>query len=173
MDLARRRGLRFAATAVTLLFALGGSDRLKMPALPMPEDAAARRGTEQCDDRPDDALRDVADFDRWRWRGMQVLVTTEHWTEDGDSGARATIVAARGALPAEVSWEWESEAGGMPGRPPLLQGAAVAASVLAEQTDEWVEARRYMGLEAPAKVRLRVIPGDTPTQSQLPQTLTA
>ncbi|WP_031170564.1 hypothetical protein [Streptosporangium roseum] len=226
MDLVRRRGLRFAAAAVTLLFALGGFDQLQMPVLPMPEDAAAsaeeiadllrgrvddhvdrrwedmgityapfalnldapllhwcwpeqkpgiearlppegvpaytgqlhaeeverplevrfwitspaqasrlvaaaRRGTEQCDDRPYDALSDVADFDRWGWRGMQALVTTENWTEDGDSGARATIVAARGALLAEVSWEWEFEAGGIPGRLPLLQGAAAAASVLA------------------------------------------
>ncbi|GAA3073949.1 hypothetical protein [Streptosporangium carneum] len=93
--------------------------------------AAARRGAEQCDDRPDYALSDVADFDRWGWRGMQALVTTDNWSEDGDSGARATIVAARGALLAEVSWEWEFEAGGVPGRPPLFQGAEVAASVLA------------------------------------------
>ncbi|MEV1245703.1 IS256 family transposase [Nonomuraea sp. NPDC049750] len=46
-------------------------------------------------------------------------------------------------------------------------------AVLAEQTDEWVEARRYMGLDALAKARLRVIPGDTPAQNPLPQTLTA
>ncbi|MEV1248544.1 hypothetical protein [Nonomuraea sp. NPDC049750] len=226
VDLARARGLRVAAAAVTLLFTLGGLDQLAMPALPMPKDAAAsveeiaerlrgranddvdrgledigvtyapyalslntpllhwcwpgqgqgvearlppegvpgytaqlragevarplevrfwitsptqatrlvaaaRRGTEQCDDRPDYALSEVADFDRWGWRGMQALVTTENWTEYGDSGARATIVAARGALLAEVSWDWEFEAGGLPGRPPLLQGAAVATSVLA------------------------------------------
>jgi putative transposase len=46
-------------------------------------------------------------------------------------------------------------------------------AVLAEQSDEWVEARRYMGLDALAKARLRVIPGDTPAQNPLPQTLTA
>jgi hypothetical protein len=40
-------------------------------------------------------------------------------------------------------------------------------------TDEWVEGRRYMRLEVLAKARLRVLPGDTPTQNQLPQTLTA
>lgn len=226
VDLARSRGLRVAAAALTLFFALSGFDQMKQPALPMPEDAAAsaeeiaerlrahvdddvdrrlehigiiyapfamsldtpllhwcwpehelgveerpapegvpaytgrlhaeevarplevrfwitspaqagdlvaaaRRGTEQCDDRPDYALIEVADFDRWGWRGVQALVTTENWTEQGDSGARATIVAARGALLAEVSWEWEFEAGGVPGRPPLHRGAAAARSVLA------------------------------------------
>ncbi|MEU8147926.1 transposase [Nonomuraea sp. NPDC048901] len=46
-------------------------------------------------------------------------------------------------------------------------------AVLAEQTDEWVEARRYMGLDALAKARLRVIAGDTPAQNPLPRILTA
>ena len=46
-------------------------------------------------------------------------------------------------------------------------------AVLAEQSDEWVEARRYMGLDALAKARLRVIAGDTPAQNPLPQILTA
>ncbi|GAA1279874.1 IS256 family transposase [Planotetraspora silvatica] len=49
----------------------------------------------------------------------------------------------------------------------------LVGAVLAEQTDEWTEARRYMGLDVLAKARLRVIPGDTPTQQQLPETLTA
>ncbi|MEU4516942.1 hypothetical protein AB0G05_46295 [Nonomuraea wenchangensis] len=223
---ARLAGLRVAVAAVTLLFALGGFEQLKVPALPMPENAAssveeiaerlrgrvnddvdrrwedigvihppfalgldapllhwcrpgqkrgvearqppegvpgytaqlhaeevsgplevrfwitspaqasrlveaARRGTEQCDDRPDYALVEVTELDRGGWRGVQALVTTEHWTEHGDSGARATIVAARGTLLAEVSWDWEFEAGGLPGRAPLRQGAVVARSVLA------------------------------------------
>ncbi|MGW5158045.1 hypothetical protein ACWEPN_21425 [Nonomuraea wenchangensis] len=226
VDLARLPGLRFAAAAVTLLFVLGGFEQLKVPALPMPENAAnsveeiaerlrgrvnddvdrswedvgiirppfalgldgpllhwcwpeqdrgvearqppggvpgytaqlhaeevprplevrfwitspaqasrlveaARRGTEQCDDRPDYALMEVTELDRGGWRGVQALVTTENWTEHGDSGARATIVAARGPLLAEVSWDWEFEAGGLPGRAPLHQGAVVARSVLA------------------------------------------
>jgi putative transposase len=49
----------------------------------------------------------------------------------------------------------------------------LVGAVLAEQADEWTEARRYMGLDVLAKARLRVIPGDTPNQQQLPETLTA
>ncbi|GAA4577875.1 IS256 family transposase [Planotetraspora kaengkrachanensis] len=49
----------------------------------------------------------------------------------------------------------------------------LVGAVLAEQTDEWTEARRYMGLDVLAKARLRVIPGDTPNQQQPPETLTA
>ncbi|MFF0870181.1 IS256 family transposase [Nonomuraea sp. NPDC003560] len=49
----------------------------------------------------------------------------------------------------------------------------LVGAVLAEQTDEWTEARRYMGLDVLAKARMRVIPGDTPAQNQIPQTLTA
>jgi len=49
----------------------------------------------------------------------------------------------------------------------------LVGAVLAEQTDEWTEARRYMGLDLLAKARLRVIRGDTPDQEQLPETLTA
>jgi putative transposase len=49
----------------------------------------------------------------------------------------------------------------------------LVGAVLAEQTDEWTEARRYIGLDVLAKARLRVIPGDTPAQEQLPGTLTA
>ncbi len=49
----------------------------------------------------------------------------------------------------------------------------LVGAVLAEKTDEWTEARRYMGLDILAKARLRVIPGDTPNQEQPPGTLTA
>ncbi|WP_068922345.1 IS256 family transposase [Planobispora rosea] len=49
----------------------------------------------------------------------------------------------------------------------------LVGAVLAEQTDEWTEARHYMGLDVLAKVRLRLICGDTPGQNPLPQTLTA
>ncbi|GAA2395391.1 hypothetical protein GCM10010404_61190 [Nonomuraea africana] len=45
--------------------------------------------------------------------------------------------------------------------------------MLAEQTDEWVEARRYMSLDILTKARIHVIPGDTPAQNPLTQTLTA
>ncbi len=49
----------------------------------------------------------------------------------------------------------------------------LVGAVLAEQTDEWTEARRYIGLDVLAKARLRVICGDTPDQEQLPGILTA
>ncbi|WP_344219893.1 hypothetical protein [Nonomuraea bangladeshensis] len=91
--------------------------------------AAARRGTGECSG--EDALKSVTDFDRWGWRGMQTLTTTENWTEDGDSGARGTVVAARGGLLAEVSWGWPFAAGGEPDLRPLNQGVALAGSVLA------------------------------------------
>ncbi|GLW13203.1 hypothetical protein Misp01_83310 [Microtetraspora sp. NBRC 13810] len=49
----------------------------------------------------------------------------------------------------------------------------LVGAVLAEQTDEWSEARRYMGLDILAKARLRLLTGDTPAQKPIPQTLTA
>ncbi|NRQ40894.1 IS256 family transposase [Nonomuraea sp. NN258] len=57
-----------------------------------------------------------------------------------------------------------------PDRPAIIR---LIGAVLAEQTDEWVEARRYIGLDILAKARIRVIPGDTPSTDTLPQTLTA
>ncbi|MET8340265.1 transposase, partial [Streptosporangium canum] len=57
-----------------------------------------------------------------------------------------------------------------PDRPAIIR---LVGAVLAEQTDEWVEARRYMGLDVLAKARVRLIPGDTPAQNPIPQTLTA
>ncbi len=93
--------------------------------------SATRRGTGKCDYRDHNAISDVGDFDRGGWRGLRALVTTEYFTEEGDSGASATIVATRGALLAEVSWAWPFEAGGRPDPRPLHEGTAAAASVLA------------------------------------------
>jgi transposase-like protein len=49
----------------------------------------------------------------------------------------------------------------------------LVGAVLMEQTDEWTEARRYMGLEFLTKARLRVIDGTTPDPATEQQELTA
>jgi putative transposase len=49
----------------------------------------------------------------------------------------------------------------------------LVGAVLMEQTDEWTEARRYMGLDLLAKTRLRVVPGETPDEDTSPQAITA
>jgi putative transposase len=36
----------------------------------------------------------------------------------------------------------------------------VVGAVLAEQNDEWIEQRRYLGLEVLAKSRLRLVTGE-------------
>jgi hypothetical protein len=40
----------------------------------------------------------------------------------------------------------------------------LVGAVLAEQTDEWAEGRRYLGLDILAKSRLTVIDGDEVTE---------
>ena len=49
----------------------------------------------------------------------------------------------------------------------------LVGAVLAEQTGEWTESRRSMGLDILAKIRLQVIAGGTPDQERLPESLTA
>ncbi len=49
----------------------------------------------------------------------------------------------------------------------------LVGAVLMEQTDEWTEARRYMGLDFLAKARLRVIDGNTPDPEVDQRELTA
>ncbi|MGW3348838.1 hypothetical protein ACWDA3_36550 [Nonomuraea rubra] len=92
---------------------------------------AARRGTGECGRSEGEALKDVSGFDQRGWRGVQALVTTDAWTEHGDPGAGATIVAARGGLLAEVTYAWPFEADGEPDPRVLRQGTASATAVLA------------------------------------------
>jgi putative transposase len=48
----------------------------------------------------------------------------------------------------------------------------LVGAVLAEQNDEWIEQRRYMGLEVLAKARLHLINGD-PDEEVTPTAITA
>jgi len=44
----------------------------------------------------------------------------------------------------------------------------LVGAVLAEQTDEWTEQRRYMGIEILTKARLTLVDGDTPADPTVP-----
>jgi putative transposase len=57
-----------------------------------------------------------------------------------------------------------------PDRPSILR---LVGAVLAEQHDEWAEARRYMSVESLAKARLRVVDGDGGEPAALPEAVAA
>ena len=50
-----------------------------------------------------------------------------------------------------------------PGRESLIR---LVGAVLAEQSDEWIEGRRYMSLDVLAKSRIRIISNQTDTATQ-------
>jgi putative transposase len=58
--------------------------------------------------------------------------------------------------------------GTFPGRPALIR---LVGAVLAEQSDEWTEGRRYMSLELLTKSRIRVVPAE-PNPSPIEPTTT-
>jgi putative transposase len=44
----------------------------------------------------------------------------------------------------------------------------LVGAVLAEQHDEWIEGRRYLGLDVLAKARLSLVPDPTATPEEVP-----
>jgi len=56
---------------------------------------------------------------------------------------------------------------------PLLQGPRLVGAVLAEQTDEWAEGRRYLGLDVLARSRLTVTTTDPEIGADTMPALTA
>ncbi|MEV4400304.1 hypothetical protein [Nonomuraea sp. NPDC049607] len=102
----------------------------------------------------------VLDLAEPGWRAMEVLITEPGSSDDGDVGTTATVVAACGALLAEVSWHWSIE-----------QGARLDPHWGPGQAGDEVRTRRDPPLilrPGPARVRMLFAEGSPPEGFSLP-----
>ncbi|MER6578008.1 hypothetical protein [Nonomuraea sp. NPDC001023] len=94
---------------------------------------ASTRAAGQCGRQPEGVVTGstVLDLAEPGWRAVEVLVTEPGSSDNGDVGTTATVVAACGALLAEVSWYWSIEQGARLDPHWVGQGEQATRSVLA------------------------------------------
>ncbi|MER6515150.1 hypothetical protein ABT158_50705 [Nonomuraea sp. NPDC001636] len=94
---------------------------------------ASMRAADLCGREPEGVVTGstVLDLAEPGWRTVEVLVTEPGSSDNGDVGTTATVVAACGALLAEVSWYWTIEQGARLDPHWVGQGEQATRSVLA------------------------------------------